>query len=188
MATKAKDRLTAKDWLEGAFRALTTGGPSAIKAEAIARDLGVSKGSFYWHFADVPTLKSNMLAHWEQTATESIIVDLEQSSEPANNKLRALIAVSTSGLDNPYGGPLAEPAIRDWARYDATVRQVVKRVDAARIKYVEGLFRQSKLSTKESKSYAALFYSTLVGSHILSENKLANPKILLPELLELLLD
>ena len=188
MAKKQKDRLAAKDWLAGAFRALTSGGPAAIKAEAIARDLGVSKGSFYWHFADVPTLKSNMLAHWEQTATESIIVELEQASGSAHEKLRQLMALSTSGLDNPYGGPLAEPAIRDWSRYDEAVGAVVKRVDAARIRYVEDLLRQTKLSNKQSKRYAALLYSTLVGSQILSEHKLANPKILMPELLELLLD
>ncbi len=188
MKKKQKERLAAKDWLAGAFRALTSGGPAAIKAEAIARDLGVSKGSFYWHFADVPTLKSQMLAHWEQTATESIIVELEKASGSPEEKLRQLMAVTTSGLDNPYGGPLAEPAIRDWSRYDKAVSTVVKRVDAARIKFVEGLFQQTNLTTKQSKRYAALLYSTLVGSHILSEHKLASPKTLMPELLELLLD
>jgi len=188
MTKKVKERLAAKDWLKGAFRALTTGGPAAIKAEAIARDLGVSKGSFYWHFEDVPSLKSEMLAHWEQTATESIIADLENTSGSAQTKLRRLMAMTTSGLDDAYGGPLAESAIRDWSRYDAAVSKAVKRVDAARIKYVEGLFRQSKLNGKQSKLYAALLYSTLVGSEILSEHKLTNPKVLMTELLELLLE
>jgi len=188
MATKPKSRLNAQDWLEGAFRALTRGGPAAIKAEAIARDLGVSKGSFYWHFADVPTLKANMLAHWEETATQSIIVAMEQVAGSAQTKLRRLMTVSTSELDNSYGGPLAESAIRDWSRYDSKVSDVVKRVDTARMKYVEDLFRQSKLSTKQSKQFAALLYATLIGSQILSDHKLVKPSSMMPGLLELLLD
>ncbi|WP_163317770.1 TetR family transcriptional regulator, partial [Enterobacter hormaechei] len=42
--------LSAEDWISAAFRALSQGGAQAIRAEAIARDLKVSKGSFYWHF------------------------------------------------------------------------------------------------------------------------------------------
>ncbi|NLH83356.1 MAG: TetR family transcriptional regulator, partial [Phyllobacteriaceae bacterium] len=51
MATRST--LSAEDWIKAAFRALSVGGVQAIRAEAIARDLNVSKGAFYWHFKDV---------------------------------------------------------------------------------------------------------------------------------------
>lgn len=183
-----KDKLSVNDWLEAAFRALTKGGPSAIKAEAIARDLGVSKGSFYWHFANVPALKSNMLSHWQEIATASVIKTLDQITETPENKLRQLISLSTSGLDDAYGGPSVEAAIRDWLRYDKDVDNVVKQVDAARIEFVEKLFQLHGLSKKQSGSYARLLYSALIGVQVLSADNLVKPKVELPKLLTILLN
>ncbi|HYP55470.1 MAG TPA: helix-turn-helix domain-containing protein, partial [Solirubrobacterales bacterium] len=37
-------------WVEEGLRALATGGPDAVRVEALARALGVTKGGFYWHF------------------------------------------------------------------------------------------------------------------------------------------
>lgn len=182
-----RDRLSVNDWLQAAFRALTKGGPSAIKAEAIARDLGVSKGSFYWHFENVPTLKSSMLSHWQEEATQAIITELDQVIDVPEDKLRQLVWISTSGRDTPYGGQMAEAAIRDWARYDKAVSGVVALVDATRIGYVQGLFSQCGNNKKQSKSNARILYSSLVGLQILSANDLVKPKEDLLELLKILL-
>lgn len=187
-ALMQQEKLSVDDWIKAAFRALTKGGPSAIKAEAIARDLGVSKGSFYWHFANVPTLKTNMMSHWEKEATQAIISELDGASDEPQDKLKRLILISTSGLDTPYGGPMVEAAIRDWARYDSSVSSVVKKVDATRINYVEGLFQQNGLLKKQSKINARILYSSLIGLQILSANDLVNPRKDLSELLAILLE
>lgn len=182
-----QEKLSINDWLRAAFRALTKGGPAAIKAEAIARDLGVSKGSFYWHFANVPTLKSKMISHWKDEATQSIITELNQVSEDPRDKLKHLVLISTSANDTPYGGPMVEVAIRDWARYDSSICGIVERVDGTRIDYVGSLFQQFGLCKKQSKSSAKILYSSLIGLQILSVNNLANPREDLSELLEILL-
>lgn len=181
------EKLSVNDWLKAAFRALTRGGPSAIKAEAIARDLGVSKGSFYWHFENVASLKTNMLAHWKKDATQAIISELDQVSGEPQDKLRRLVSFSTSGMDTPYGGPMVEAAIRDWARYDKSVSRVVEKVDTTRIDYVEGLFYDYGLHRNQSRINARIFYSSLIGLQILSANKLAKPRKDLSELLTMLL-
>lgn len=186
-ALMQQEKLSVDDWLKAAFRALTNGGPAAIKAEAIARDLGVSKGSFYWHFANVPSLKTNMLSHWEEEATQAIITELDRVSDEPQDKLRRLVLISTSGMDTPYGGPMVEAAIRDWARYDTSVSRVVEKVDATRIDYVEGLFQQYGLHKKQSRINARILYSSLVGLQILSTSKLVNPRKELSELLVILL-
>ncbi len=182
-----QQKLSVTDWLKASFRALTEGGPSAIKAETIAKGLGVSKGSFYWHFANVPALKSSMLSHWKEEATQAIISELNQASDDPRAKLEQLVLVSTSGRETPYGGPMVEAAIRDWARYDEPVGIIVERVDATRIEYVENLFHQYGFSKTLSKSYAKILYSSLIGLQILSVNKLVTPKKELPILLETLL-
>lgn len=66
-----RNSLTTDDWIRAGFRALTSGGPQAIKVEAIARRLHVSKGSFYWHFKDLSALQGAMLAHWLHSATHA---------------------------------------------------------------------------------------------------------------------
>ncbi len=182
-----QNKLSVDDWLKAAFRTLTRGGPSSIKAEVIARDLGVSKGSFYWHFKNVPSLKSNMLSHWSEEATQAIITELEQASTDPQDKLRILVSISTSNRSTPYGGPMVEAAIRDWARYDSSVSSIVKQVDATRINYVEKLFQKCDLKKEQSKQAARILYSSLIGLETLSTNNLVSAKKDLSELLEILL-
>ncbi|HGG65918.1 MAG TPA: TetR/AcrR family transcriptional regulator, partial [Rhodobacteraceae bacterium] len=91
-----KQRLSPTDWIQAAFRALTAGGPQAIRAEAIARALKVSKGSFYWHFKDVHALKQAMLDHWQQVATQDVIDLVESGAANAKARLQLLVSVSTT--------------------------------------------------------------------------------------------
>ena len=180
--------LTAAAWIEAAFRALTAGGPQAIRAEAIARDLKVSKGSFYWHFKNVAALKAGMLKHWQKHATEAIIEGLEKRGSPATDKLRQLVDAATSEAASPYGGVLAEAAIRDWARYDSHAAATVKEVDYKRLVYLEKLFQQSGAGKAASHRNATLLYSALIGLELLSHQGLADLRQDLHAQLDILLD
>jgi len=183
-----QEKLSINDWLKAAFRALTKGGPSAIKVEAIARNLKVSKGSFYWHFKNLPTLKSEMISHWKEGATQAIIIEVDQASSGPQDKLERLISISTSDNDVSYGGPMVELAIRDWARYDKSIGSIVEQVDGTRIDYVKSLFQEYGLSKNQSQSSAKILYSSLVGLQILSVNNLVTPSKELSELLGVLLN
>ena len=59
-----KQRLSADDWLRAGLQALTASGPEALKAEPLARRLETTKGSFYWHFEDVPRYRQALLNFW----------------------------------------------------------------------------------------------------------------------------
>ncbi len=125
-------KLSPEDWIKAAFRRLGAGGIAAIKAEAIARDLNVSKGSFYWHFKDLPDLKAQMLAHWEDQATQRII----DMSNAAGDRLARLLELVTSDLADPYGGLSTEAAIREWARVDPGAAMAQARTDKVREAYL----------------------------------------------------
>src|SRR5262245_64881043 len=71
-------RLAAKDWIDFALKTLAREGFHALKADVLARKLGVSRGSFYWHFTDIDDLHARVIEHWRQIATEAVIADLEQ--------------------------------------------------------------------------------------------------------------
>ena len=131
-------RLSQTDWIAAGFRALTTKGPQALKAEPLARDLRTTKGSFYWHFKDVPAFQEQMLSHWEEKATQDIIAALDPIPTPAA-KLRALSQLATTPQED-YGGVGAEPAIRAWAHADKNVAAALARVDKTRLAYLQDIF------------------------------------------------
>ncbi|MEP2717314.1 TetR/AcrR family transcriptional regulator [Pseudophaeobacter sp.] len=182
-----KTNLDANAWIQAAFRALTRGGPQAIKAEAIARELGVSKGSFYWHFKNVGALKTQMLQHWRREATDSIIEALETDGTSAAERLKKLVEVSTGSADEEYGGVLVEASIRDWARYDSTASETVRTVDEGRLAYLNTLFEQCGFNPAKRASSSAILYSSLIGLASLSHNGLADLRADLQFLLETLL-
>ena len=110
------DQLSAKDWLDQGLRTLTHSGFTALKAEPLAKAMGVSRGSFYWHFADIGAFHAAILKHWREVAAEAIIADLERASD---NPLPLL-------LHRAFSGKLAlEKAVRSWATVDSAARAAV---------------------------------------------------------------
>ena len=75
------DQLSAKDWLDQGLKTLAHSGFTALKAEPLAKAMGVSRGSFYWHFADIGAFHAAILAHWREVAAEQIIADVEAGAE-----------------------------------------------------------------------------------------------------------
>ncbi|MES0880218.1 TetR/AcrR family transcriptional regulator [Roseibium sp. SCP14] len=182
-----KTRLTSQDWIQAAFRALCAGGPQAIKAEAIARELKVSKGSFYWHFKDVPALKLQMLEHWQRKATEAIIQLVDNSGENSAGRLYLLVEVATNTDTYAYGGVNVEAAIRDWGRYDEHAFEAVKTVDEKRLNYVTELFSNCGIPEPQCRSFSRLLYGSLIGLEALSGRTKADRQHDLLQLLDLLL-
>lgn len=174
MTRKSKTQLTAGDWIKAAFRALSTGGVQAIRAEAIARDINTTKGSFYWHFRDVPALKSAMLDHWRHHATEEIIAaNTGQAADP-ETRLRHLIAQVTDGRATAYGGVRAEAAMREWARLDRDVADAVRGVDRRRLAYLQSIASDLGYDDAAAAAMAQLLYAGLIGLEYLQGQGLAD--------------
>ena len=166
--------LTAEDWIQAGFRALSSDGAQAIRAERLARTMKVSKGSFYWHFADVPALQTAMLWHWQQVATHQIIAQLEASDADFATRLFRLAGFATSAVSDPYGGFSTEAAIRDWARHDPAAAAALQTVDTCRLTYLNSLFAGAGLSGAALGQAVRLFHCVLVGAQHLPASKPAN--------------
>jgi len=158
-----RGRLQPSDWIWAGFRALVQGGPQALRVEAIARELGTTKGSFYWHFADLAALKAAMLAAWEQVATTDITTAVRQSGLPAREQLLLLADTVSVPPDAVAGGDAVEPAIREWGRTDSMARQVLERVDRQRLTDLCEFFAAAGLASTAARQAAAAFYATVIG-------------------------
>jgi AcrR family transcriptional regulator len=184
---RPEKNLSSEDWIKAAFRALSEGGAQAIRVEAIARSLKVSKGSFYWHFKDAPALKGAMLRHWTERATAGIIEEIEANAAAPAARLRLLVSVATSGRSSEYGGEAVEGAIREWARHDGETAAALKAVDEKRIAYLVAVFLDHGFPPDRSKTNAHLLYGALIGLTALSAQGLADLQGDMSSLLETLL-
>jgi len=156
-------RLTVEDWIKAGFRCLTVRGIGAVKAEPLARALGVSKGSFYHHFKDIADLHQQMLDHWLANATQAIIEEVEGTGADPSARLTAVIALAASDRDAPYGGPTTEAAIRDWARTDPRAAKAQTLCDKDRLAYLEELFAGVGTGARAAQA-ARLFFIAFVGA------------------------
>src|SRR5437588_8963915 len=136
MVGVALTRTPRQRWVDEGLRALADAGPDAVRIEALARTLGVTKGGFYWQFDDRGTLLKEMLDAWERLSVDEIIERVEAGGGDAREKLRRLFAVATS---SDYTLRI-DLAVRDWARRDATVAKRLRRVDKRRMDYMRSLF------------------------------------------------
>src|SRR2546421_7674785 len=82
--------LDEEAWIEAALDLLVSGTADSVGIEPLAKQLGVTKGSFYWHFRDRAALLSGMLRQWQQRATTGIIARLENTVASPAEKLRLL--------------------------------------------------------------------------------------------------
>jgi AcrR family transcriptional regulator len=162
------DQLSVQDWLNQGLKTLAASGFTALKAEPLAKAMGVSRGSFYWHFADIGAFHAAILNYWRQVAAEEIIADLEAIAGD-ESPLPVL-------LRQAFSGKLAlERAIRSWATVDSTARNAVQAIDRRRLDYVESLLRDAGFSRETAQARARILYWTFIG-FALSDKPLAKPQ------------
>lgn len=132
----AVTRTPRDEWVEKGLLALADGGPDAVRVEALARELGVTKGGFYWHFDDRQALLDEVLDAWEQTGVGDVVDQVEAEGGDGRARLRKLFALAATG------GQVAKVdlAVRNWARHDTAVAERLRRVDNRRMAYLRELF------------------------------------------------
>ncbi len=149
---RASTRLKSADWLSAGLDALSELGPTALKAEPLAVRLGVSKGSFYWHFRDVPAYHGALLAAWRDDS----IARIPDLMGPGGTDVARL-----RNLAQAFAAPDAtEPALRAWANSDALARAAVDDVDDARLAALQELLSGMGIQNPEM---ARILYASAIG-------------------------
>jgi AcrR family transcriptional regulator len=169
MEVVAATRTPRASWIEAGLRALAAGGPEAVRVEALARALGVTKGGFYWHFGDRRALLGELLDAWERVSTDEVIARVEGEGGDARAKLRHLSTLAASDDLAMGADPLSvDLAIRDWARRDRAVARRLRRVDDRRMDYMRSLFGAFCADEDEVEARCMLAFSLWIGNHFVA--------------------
>src|SRR5256885_4733392 len=134
------DHHPAKDWRDQGLKALAKSGFTALKAEPLAKAMGVSRGSFYWHFADIGAFHAAILKHWREVAAEQIIAGLEAAAKDGSRGGNPISLLLRGAFGNK---PALEKSVRSWATIDPKARAAVQAIDRRRVDYVEHMLRQA---------------------------------------------
>jgi len=157
--------LDARAWVETAFDALAVGGIEAVRVDRLAKTLGVSRGSFYWHFKDRAALHMAMLKEWRRRASFQVFVRLERAHGPVGERIQRLLSLPQAGGRAARAANI-ELAVRLWARQDPRAADAVADIDRRRLHYFESLFRRQGAG-EEAQPRAFLLYSYLMGQALM---------------------
>ena len=163
----ARTALTPERWIEAATEVLVDQGIDHVRVDLLARELNVTRGSFYWHFRDREDLLRSVLQAWRQRATELLTQRLESARSDPHEQLRDVISLPFRGRAAARAARI-ELAIRAWARRDAMARAFVDEADASRIGYIAQIFSALGFPIVEARSRAFVLYSYVVAESLLT--------------------
>lgn len=162
-------RLSRQDWIDFALATLAREGFQALKADVLAKKLGVSRGSFYWHFPELASFHARVIEQWRKTATEEIIKGLEQY-DSRERRLDVL-------LREAFGHrAMLEMRMRAWADENPVAAKALREIDGERTKYIERLLVEAGIPADLAATRAQLLYWAYLGA-ALSRSKLAGERL-----------
>lgn len=148
----ANKQHTKASWIEAGFSALKNSGATALRAETLAKHLGTTKGSFYWHFADVPTYQDAVIDSWRNETLNAIVTQLSAAGTPQ----KRLHALGTQILSDQV-----DPAMRAWAKSHPYARQTITQIDEQRLTYISTLLASLGIT---NPAFAVACYGALIGT------------------------
>jgi AcrR family transcriptional regulator len=156
LAAEQTSRQDAGTWTLAALDILAKDGIDGVRIELLARRLGVTKGSFYWHFRDRGTLHEAMLDHWRRNATAVVSEWLSAEDDPRERYARFM---GTDGEACPQHDLDVELAIRMWALRDPRAGAALREVDELRIRYIASLLQECGVPADRAHARAVLAYA-----------------------------
>lgn len=168
---RKKIRLTRNDWLSGALKLCETGGIDGLKIERLATALGVTSGSFYWHFKNRQELLAELLGYWEREMTDSAIAAAREFPGSAKERILTLMeAVMTSNLAR-YDLP-----IWHWAQSNPQANRVFRRVLKKRFSFATWMFSEAGFSAPQAAARGRMMVVYMMGASTLVSDSISRRK------------
>ena len=150
-------RASPDDWLRAGLGLVRERGPDALTIDALCRALGLTKGSFYHHFADIDAYQERLLDFWELASTAAPIADADLAKGGADRRRRLYDAVARIELR-------VERAIQAWALHDPRARVARARVDERRLAYLARIWEEEGATQARARMFAQIEYASFLGS------------------------
>jgi AcrR family transcriptional regulator len=152
--------LQRNDWIHAGLEQLARDGIESVRVEVLARELAVSKGSFYWHFRDRDELLMQMLQHWETAQLEWLAGEESAGAEQPSAAIRWVHFVEQSAQPDRIRGELA---VRTWARRDERVALRVADIERRRIGVVAGILSDVGFTAEAAQSWSEMACLVYLG-------------------------
>lgn len=163
-AAPGPGRSSREAWLALAVQTLIRDGIDRVKIQIMARQLGVSRSSFYWFFSSPQDLQDQMLDHWLTKNTGPII---QRALRPARSLPEAILNVFECWVNEALFDPHLDIAVRLWARRDPAVLKVVAGADQQRLDAITRMFERHGFDPLRATVRARILYFTQVGQYTL---------------------
>jgi AcrR family transcriptional regulator len=152
--------LQREDWLHAAWNMLVHQGVDSVRVEVLARDLHVSKGSFYWHFQNRAELLDLLLKHWEESSIR-LLDTARQAPTPAERLIRLFdLVLETVHANN---GRLPDPAIFLWSKHDPLAAASVQTVERRWLMYFTETLCDHGFEPEDAERRAEICYLAFLG-------------------------
>jgi len=162
-----RSQLQRFDWLQQALEIFVKEGIDAIRITRLANDLGVTRGSFYWHFRNREDLIESLVAYWKDKNTAAITTSVAQASSLADG----IFYFFETCIDDALFDPRLDLALREWARRSPSIHQLVNDEDAARIDALCQFYRRFDYPMPQALIRARVLYYSQIGFYALGTSE-----------------
>lgn len=162
----SQNRLTEQSWIDAAVRHIIKESMSDIRVEKLARDLGVTKGSFYWHFRNHQHLLQRVLEQWTERATIRVTEWSKSGNASGVERITRLLELPSNVSADNHGADI-ELAVRSWARRDETAADIVTKIDKMRLNNFVELISELGFAGEEARQRAAIALAFMLGDSFL---------------------
>ncbi|WP_304117842.1 TetR/AcrR family transcriptional regulator [Mycolicibacterium bacteremicum] len=156
--TPSGNRLTTDDWLQAGYTILAEDGLKSLKIDRLCQRLGVTKGSFYWHFDGMPSYRTALIEGWRDLRDEDRSQIEAVDELPPRDRLAQMMA----SLVSPRHWTL-ERAMREWARTDDTVADSVRAADRRILGAVRKAFADVGFDAEDADLRANATFAVGIG-------------------------
>lgn len=163
-------QLSKDAWLKHTLKTIGEVGVANIQIESLARELNVTKGSFYWHFKGRDELLNDALSYWYETATRIIGRAANRSFTDPIDRLRYFFSLAFNRRYDVPGGPV-ERALQEWARISEAASETTQRVDQERIRLIADAYIELGKSEVDARRIATMALGQIIGLNVLSRSQ-----------------
>jgi AcrR family transcriptional regulator len=167
-------RATREDWLRAARSTLIAVGVDHVKVLPLAKQLGVSRSSFYWYFKNRQELLDQLIRSWQETNTRDIV---QQAGRPSRTITEGVLHVFECWIDGAPFDPALDFAVRAWARRSPALQTIVRVEDDARVEAIKQVYRRHGWGETGAFIRARVLYFMQIGYYALELNELREQRL-----------
>jgi AcrR family transcriptional regulator len=163
MSDENRANLERQDWIRAAYTVFTQEGVERVRVLTLAEHLGITRGSFYWHFKNRDELLQALIAVWQQKNTGELLAACASSRDFTDR----MLAIADCWTNENLFDPALDTAMRNWGTHDPKIGQLVHEEDQKRLAAFQKMFAEHGCGHTEAVIRARVFYFTQVGYYAL---------------------